>query len=412
LSEFDADLLTQKYLQNPYSYYRELRENDPVHWSERLSAWLLTRYDDVAAAFRDPRLLSGTRIPTYVAKLPEADRKTAQALVDHIGTWVGFIDPPDHTRLRALVSKVFTPRTVERLRGQIQAITDELLEAVLPTGRMDIVADLAFPLPATVIGELLGLPREDQQRFKQWSNDITQFLGAGTPHIDVTRQARDSVNAIKDYLSVIFAERRRSPQDDLISGLLEVVEEGERLSEEELYGMCVFLLVAGHETTMSLIANGVLALLRNQEQARALRDDPTMAMTAVEELLRYDSPIQHQTRVAREDFHLAGKHVKAGQRVLPLLGSANRDPARFENPDRLVLNRKPNRHVAFGYGLHYCIGAPLARLEGQIAFNTLLRRLPSLSLMEDTITWREDTSMRSPVMLPVRFDGDGDARRG
>ena len=176
--------------------------------------------------------------------------------------------------------------------------------------------------------------------------------------------------------------------------------------------MCVFLLVAGHETTMSLIANGVLALLRNQEQARALRDDPTMAMTAVEELLRYDSPIQHQTRVAREDFHLAGKHVKAGQRVLPLLGSANRDPARFENPDRLVLNRKPNRHVAFGYGLHYCIGAPLARLEGQIAFNTLLRRLPSLSLTEDTITWREDTSMRSPVMLPVRFDGDGDARRG
>ena len=241
-----------------------------------------------------------------MAKLPEADQRTAQALVDHIGTWVGFIDPPDHTRLRALVGKVFTPRTVERLRGQIQAITDELLEAVLPTGRMDIVADLAFPLPATVIGELLGLPREDQQRFKQWSNDITQFLGAGTPQIDVTRQARDSVNAIKDYLSVIFAERRRSPQDDLISGLLEVVEEGERLSEEELYGMCVFLLVAGHETTMSLITNGVLALLHNQEQARALRDDPAMAITAVEELLRYDSPIQHQTRVAREDFHLHG----------------------------------------------------------------------------------------------------------
>lgn len=176
--------------------------------------------------------------------------------------------------------------------------------------------------------------------------------------------------------------------------------------------MCVFLLVAGHETTMSLITNGVLALLRNQEQARALRDDPAMAITAVEEFLRYDSPIQHQTRVAREDFHLDGKHVKAGQRVLPLLGAANRDPARFEDPDCLILSRKPNRHVAFGYGLHYCIGAPLARLEGQIVFNALLQGLPSLSLTEDTITWREDTSMRSPVTLPVRFDAGADARRG
>ena len=411
-SQFDAHLLTQEYLQNPYRYYRELRENDPVHWSERLSAWLLTRYDDVVAALRDPRLLSGPRIPTYVTKLPEADRSAAQALIDHIGTWVGFIDPPDHTRLRALVSKVFTSRTVERLRGQIQAITDELLEAVLPTGRMDLVADLAFPLPATVIGELLGLPREDQQRFKQWSNDISQFMGTGAPQINVTKQARDSVYAIKDYLSGIFAERRRSPQQDLISRLLEVVEEGERLSEEELYGMCVFLLVAGHETTMSLITNGVMALLRNPEQAQALRDDPAMAVTAVEELLRYDSPIQHQTRVAREDFHLDGAHVKAGQRVLPLLGAANRDPAQFEDPDCLVLSRIPNRHVAFGYGLHFCIGAPLARLEGQIAFNTLLRRLPSLSLTEESITWRENTSMRNPVTLPVRFGGGGDAQCG
>ena len=400
---FDQHLLTPAYLADPYPYYHQLRCEAPVYWSEAMEAWLLTRYGDAEATLRDPRLVSGTRIAAAVRQLPETVQPEVQALEGHISTWMGFIDPPDHTRLRALVSNAFTPRMIRGLGPRIQAIVDELLDRVQEAGRMDLIADFAFPLPAIVIAEMLGLPPEDREQFKQWSNDVMAFLGTGRSRVDVARRAQQGVYALKDYLRGIFRQRRQRPEEDLISALLVVEEEGDRLSEEEMFGMCVFLLVAGHETTLALIGNGLLALLRNPEQKQMLQEDPGLIDSAVEEFLRYDSPIQHQTRVAREDFELEGQRIRRGDRVLPMLGAANRDPAQFADPDRLDIRRQPNPHLAFGYGIHFCLGAPLARLEGQIAIRTILRRLPRMQLTEGNLRWRVHTSMRHPELLPVDF---------
>ena len=400
---FDQHLLTPAYLANPYPYYHRLRREAPVYWSEAMGAWLLTRYRDAEAALHDPRLISGTRVSAAVKQLPEAVQPEMQSLQSHISTWMGFIDPPDHTRLRALVGNAFTPRMIRDLRPRIQGIVDELLDQVQQAGQMDAIADFAFPLPAIVIAEMLGLPPGDREQFKQWSNDVMAFLGTGRTKVDVARHAQQAVHTLKEYLRTIFAQRRRHPQDDLISALLIVEEEGDRLSEEEMFGMCVFLLVAGHETTLALIGNGLLALLRNPDQKRALQDEPALIDTAVEEFLRYDSPIQHQTRVAGEDFELEGCRIRRGQRVLPMLGAANRDPAQFSDPDRLDVRRQPNPHLAFGYGIHFCLGAPLARMEGQIAIQTILHRMPALELMNEPLSWRVHTSMRNPERLPVTF---------
>ena len=402
-NNFDRNLLTPAYLANPYPFYLRLRREAPIYWSEAMGAWLLTRYRDAEAALRDPRLISGTRIAAAVQQLPETVQPEVRALQNHISTWMGFIDPPDHTRLRALVSNVFTPRMIRSLRPRIQTIVDELLDRVQDAGRMDVIADFAFPLPAIVIAEMLGLPPADREQFKQWSNDVMAFLGTGRPQVDVARRAQQGVYALKGYLRSIFSQRRQSPQDDLISALLIVEQEGDRLSEEEMFGMCVFLLVAGHETTLALIGNSLLALLRQPDRKRTLQDDPALIETAVEEFLRYDSPIQHQTRVAGEDFELEGRQIRQGQRVLPMLGAANRDPAQFDDPDRLDIRRQPNPHLAFGYGIHFCLGAPLARLEGQIAIGAILRRMPALQLTTESLTWRVHTSMRNPEMLPVTF---------
>ena len=400
---FDQHLLTPAYLANPYLYYHRLRREAPVYWSEAMGAWLLTRYRDAEAALHDPRLISGTRVSAAVKQLPEAVQPEMQSLQSHISTWMGFIDPPDHTRLRALVGNAFTPRMIRDLRPRIQGIVDELLDQVQQAGQMDAIADFAFPLPAIVIAEMLGLPPGDREQFKQWSNDVMAFLGTGRTKVDVARHAQQAVHTLKEYLRTIFAQRRRRPQDDLISALLIVEEEGDRLSEEEMFGMCVFLLVAGHETTLALIGNGLLALLQNPDQKRALQDEPALIDTAVEEFLRYDSPIQHQTRVAGEDFELEGCRIRRGQRVLPMLGAANRDPAQFSDPDRLDVRRRPNPHLAFGYGIHFCLGAPLARMEGQIAIRTILHRMPALELMNEPLSWRVHTSMRNPERLPVTF---------
>ena len=401
---FEQHVLTPEYLENPYRFYNQLRSEDPVYWSEALRAWLLTRYDDVVAGLRDTRLSSGTRVRTYIKQLPQNEQSELQPLGDHISTWVGFIDPPDHTRLRALISKAFTSSMVDGLRPRVQALTDELLDAVHRDGQMDIVSDLAFPLPATVICEMLGLPTEGRAQFTEASNQLVEFMGTGRPRLDFGKRTQQSVFALKDYLDVIFAERRRDPKEDLISSLVAVEEEGDKLNADELFGMCVQLLMAGHETTRGLIANGILALLRNPDQMSMLRSDPALIVTAVEELLRYDSPVQHQTRVANQDFKLDGKRIREGQRVLLLLGAANRDPARFDDPDRLDISRQPNRHVGFGYGAHFCIGAPLARLEGQIAINTILRKMVGLRLADDHLTWRRNTSLRNPNSVPARFE--------
>ena len=398
---FDQDLLSPAYLADPYRYYRELREQDPVHWSARLNSWVLTRYEDVHAALNDPRLKSGQRVQSYADALPQDSQTQLQPLYDQIGKWIGNMDPPDHPRLRRLVNTVFTARMVEHQRNNIEALVDQLLDQAAKLQTFDFVNRFAYSLPAIVIAEMLGVPTDERERFMRWSDDLTAYSGTAKAQWDAASQAARSAGELSVLFKQLADQRRAEPRDDLITRLVQVESEGDRLSEKELLGMCGFLIVAGHETTMGLLSDGLLALLRNPDQWQRLKDEPNLAPSAVEECLRYDSSIQHQTRVATEPFELHGRLIEADQRVMPFLGAANRDPHEFPDPDRFDITRSPNRHVAFGYGPHFCIGAPLARLEAQIAFAKLAERFPDIQLEQTEITWRYHTSQRNPVELRI-----------
>jgi pimeloyl-[acyl-carrier protein] synthase len=390
-------------LANPYPFFHRLRSEDPVHWSERFGSWLLTRYSDVSLTLRDPRL-SANRTGVFMAQLPPTIALGLQPLHQHLQTWLSNSDPPRHTRLRSLVSKAFTPKLVEGLRAQIQGIVDALLECVQSKHHMDIILDIAYPLPAAVISDMLGVPLEDRERFKQWAEDIMAFTGGGALALSrIAVKAQESLFEMYDYFGGLMRERRRRPQADLISILTSVEEKGDMLGEEDLLGLCDQLLTAGHDTTRNLIGNGMLALLRNPDQLDKLKRDPSLVVSAVEELLRFDSPLQRQTRVAKEDFTLGGKQISKGQPVLAMLGAANRDPSQFSDPDTLDICRRNNGHLAFGSGIHYCIGAPLSRLEGHIAINTILQRFPSIRLATGDLEWRENMSVRGLKSLPCVF---------
>jgi cytochrome P450 len=303
------------------------------------------------------------------------------------------------------VSHAFTPRVVEGLRPRIQAIVDELLEAVGNVGTMEVVDDLAYPLPVRVICEMLGVPPSDHLRIKQWSSDVARALdmiGApGDP--DVLARGQAGHHALAEYFMALLPERRAHPRDDLLSLLIAAEEQGDKLTEGELLVTCLLLFIAGHETTVNLIGNGLLALLRNPDQLQRLRMNPALLPTAVEELLRYDSPVQRTARIPNTDVEVGGRSIPRGTLVVAAIGAANRDPAHFPDPDRLDIGRADNRHIAFGFGIHYCLGAPLARLEGQIALGTLLRRFPSLALASQVADWRESSTLRGLRTLPVHF---------
>jgi cytochrome P450 len=318
--------------------------------------------------------------------------------------WMLLMDPPDHTRLRSLVHKAFTPRIIAQLRPTIQQLTDDLLDQMqAQAGKpVDLIAGLAYPLPVAVICALLGVPQADHHQFHGWSDAIARSLDL-TEETAVYDAAAESAVALTGYLEDLLAERRARPQDDLFSALVAVEEEGERLSTAELFATCALLLIAGHETTVNLIGNGTLALLRHPDQWQRLRAEPGLAESAVEELLRYDSPVQLTSRMACEEFEYKGSTFRRGQGVAFLLGAANHDPARFAEPARLDLARADNRHLAFGSGIHYCLGAPLARLEGEIAFSTLARRLPNLALTTEQVTYRDNYVLRGLTALPVTF---------
>ncbi|MHB8578149.1 MAG: cytochrome P450 [Dehalococcoidia bacterium] len=382
---------------NPYPSYRRLRTKDPVHWSELLKGWVLTRHADVSFVLRDPRFSTDqSNAAANAVNLDEAgpyQRWFSQSLLA--------IDPPDHTRLRSLVSKAFAPRAVEKLQPRIAEIVEDLLDRVENKRRMDVMRDLAYPLPVIVIAEMLGVPAADRDKFKHWSDAIGEGLEPILTPAQ-TRAADEAILALGDYFRGIIRERRQSPREDLLSALAAAEEQGDHLNEDELLATLILLLAAGNETTTNLIGNGLLALLRNPGELRRLRDEPALMDNAIEELLRFDSPVQLTFRVALQDLEVGGQPVKKGQFCATILGAANHDPAVFPEPETLDIGRANLRHIAFGYGVHFCLGAPLARMESRIAFEILLRRMPYLRL-GGRPAWRPTLLLRGLRTLPVTF---------
>ena len=349
---------------NPYQKYRNLRAIDPVHRLRLIDGWVLTDYEDVDGVLRDH-----SRFSRDYGK--ESEYKS---LLD--------LDPPDHTRVRSLVSQAFTPKSVAELHPRVQQIVDDLLDDVAGQDRFDLVESFAYPLPVIVIAEMLGVPADDRDRFKLWSNDIALTVEP-TVNDEQTERIKRSSEELIEYFDSIIELRRTDPQDDLITALIAAEEQGDRLSHEELIAMLLLLLVAGNETTRNLIGNGMLALLKNPNQLQRLRDDPDLMDNAVNELLRYDSPVQLDGRMATEDMEIRGKLIRPGQRVICLLGAANRDPSVFTDPDTLDVARQEKSHMSFGRGIHHCLGAPLALLEGRIAFASLLERFSTIQLLRE-----------------------------
>jgi len=384
-------------LADPHPVLAALRESGPVQridGASGLPVWMVTRYDDVLAALSDPRLSND---PHHASALTEVLRGDFLSR-SMIGT-----DPPEHTRLRRLVSKAFTARRVEGLRPRVQEITDALLDRITPRGSADLVAEFGLPLPITVIGELLGVPEADRDRFREWTDEMLDRPFDPGSDLALVAAARERMHG---YLGDLVAAKRAEPADDLLTDLVEVTDEGERLDAQELLAMTFLLLIAGYVTTVSLIGNGTLALLRHPEQLDRLRADPSLVPQAVEELLRFDGPVNPGlTRFALEDLEIGGVRIPRGDMVLLAIAAADRDPRRFPDPDRLDVGAVDPGHLSFGHGMHYCLGAPLARLEGQVAFTALLTRLPGLALAarEDELRWTGGGVLRSLRELPVTF---------
>jgi len=403
VNELERLLSAPAFFDNPYPVYRKRRLEQPVYWSDTSKSWLLTRHADVLAALRDPRL-SGRRTTAFIGEqLPRDWQEVVEPLRTQLTTFLGFSDPPDHTRLRRLVNKAFAAGVVERMRPRILEIVDELITALRESQAPDLVQHVAFPLPATVIAETLGVPAEDRGLFKRWADEFVPFITAGRLTLQVAEAAQHGLASLREYVQSIVAERRQQPADDLMTALIRAESDDDRLTGEELLSMCMTMLIGGHETTTNLIANGTLALLRYPEQRQLLVDRPSLMPNAVEELLRYDPPLQRTFRVATEDMQIGDASIKKGQIVSMMLAAANRDQAVWPKPDDLDFTRPADRHLGFGQGIHYCVGAPLARLEVGIAFATLLRRLPAMVLASDHLEYQPTLGLRALKALPVAF---------
>jgi len=398
------DPLGPGFQSDPYTPYARLRSEDPVHYVETgpLRFYVVTRYDDVVSVLRDPAYSAEKFPERMIADAMAGPDKSFAALARAVSGMMLIKDPPDHTRLRALVSKAFTPRVVEGLRPRVEGIVDELLEAAEGAGGMDAIRDLAAPLPVIVIAELLGVPSADRAKFKRWSDQMVPFIDGTLRDAGLVEAARGA-EGLEAYFREFIHARRKDPRNDLMSGLIAAKEGDDAISEIELVATSLLLLGAGHETTTNLIGNGLLALLRHPAEWARLRREPGLAKSAVEELLRFDSPVQLTSRVPRREVTLHGRRISAGIEVNVVLGSANRDPEQFPDADRLDLARTENRHVAFGHGPHFCLGAPLARLEAQVAFSRLVERFPSLHAATEEDSWRPGLVLRGLRALPVRL---------
>jgi len=393
-------LLDPDVLANPYPLYRRLQTEDPVHWDPYLHAWVVSRYADVVTVLQR---FSAARTPSP-EQLTALDLPDLNPIAQVLVRQMLFMDAPSHTRLRALAAAAFTPSRAEALRSHIQDIVDGLIDAVLPRGRMEVISDLADLLPATVTAELMGVPVADRDQLKVWSKDFSEMLGNFQHNPGRGALMLKTIEEMTAYFRVRLREQERQPREGVIQALMSAEIDGDRLSEEEVIANSIITMTGGQETTTNLIGNGLLSLLRNPEELELLRADSALLPSAIEELLRFESPIQYTTRLAPGDVELGGKPVRKRQAVVALMGAANRDPEHFPDPDRLDIRRRDNRHVAFGWAAHYCFGAPLARIEGQIAFSTVLSRVPDLALEPGPLVWRRNMAFRGLEALPVAWD--------
>ncbi|HEV7396613.1 MAG TPA: cytochrome P450 [Pyrinomonadaceae bacterium] len=395
-------LLDPEVLANPYPLYRRLQTEAPVYWDPYLHAWVVTRYADVVTVLHH---FSANRTPTpeqfAALGLPELG-PVSQMMVKQML----FMDAPDHTRLRGLSSYAFTPARVEVLRSHIRSIVKSLLDQVQAKGQMDLIADLAAPLPAIVTAQMLGVPVSDSDKLKSWSADFAEVLGNFQHNPDRASRTLKCVEEMRLYFAEAMERLRAEPREGLIYSLMTAEIDGDRLTDEEIIANSIVTMVGGQETTTNLIGNGVLALLRNPEQFARLKDNLELIPSAVEELLRYESPSQHTARIAPQDTEMGGQKIRKGQAVIAVMGAGNRDPERFPDPDRLDLARTDNRHLAFGWASHFCFGAPLARIEGQLALEAIVQRLPDLELEPGPLVWRDNLGLRGLVALPVTFGSE------
>ena len=392
---------------NPFPEFARLRAEDPVHWSPAMKAWIITRHADVKQVALNNRQISADRLTPFFKTNPEYQRGSIDSLVRYLNHWMVFRDPPDHTRLRRLFNKAFTPTSVSNLRPSIETIVAHLIEGMEAKARrgetVDYIADFAYPLPASVIMDLLGVPRADLERVKVWSDDIALFIGTAQVAGNKYLRAESGAKAMSDYFRSLVEARTAEPHDDMISHLVLARDDRDALTTDEIIGTCILLLFAGHETTTNLIGNGFLYSMRHREQWERLVADPSLAGSAVEEYLRYDGPSGALARVAAADLELGGKTIREGQRLFAFMNSANRDPEAFADPDRFDISREPNVHLTFGHGIHFCLGAPLARLEAQIATTRLAERLPDVRLSGGDPEWHDSLILRGVKRLPVQL---------
>jgi cytochrome P450 len=396
LSPAIAEAIEPRNIADPYPIYRRYRETAPLHRAEP-GVWTFTRYHDILSVLRNDRFSSDPRNATV---FDDFETDEPRPMRDVAGRVLLFTDPPDHTRMRTLVNKAFTPRTVERLRTQIAALVDGMLDGVADRGEVDVIEHLAYPLPAYVICELMGVPLADRDLFRGWSSEVAPILDPWTTP-ETLNTALGTIAKFGMYFWGLVEERRKDPLDDLLSAMIHAEENEDRLTPEELIGLCVLIFIAGHETTQNLIGNGLYALLRHPDQLERLRSDPSLSRDAVEELLRFDSPVQLTGRSATEDVEVGGVTIPKGEQVITLLGAGNRDPDVFADPDTLDITRQKSSVLSFGAGAHFCLGAGLARLEGQIVFNKLLGRFDRIELVEEP-EYRPTMTLRGLKTLKVR----------
>lgn len=393
---------------NPFPLFAQLRESDPVHWSPAMKAWIVTRYEDVKRITLANSEISADRVAPFFAAAP-VDRQSKYAnIMTYLGNWMVFRDPPQHTRLRGLFTKVFTPRSVKSLEPNVEQIVallfDEMEEKWRATGAVDWVRDFSYPLPAMVIMDLLGVPREDLRVVKHWSDDIGLFIGSARVTTDKYGRAEAGAKAMANYFRGIVVQRRIEPRDDIISQLLAAREQRDALTEDEIIATCILLLFAGHETTANLVGNGFYYTMKSPEQWARVKADPSLIETAVEEWLRYDGPSGAVARAITADVDFGNKRLLRGQRLFAFVNSANRDPQQFPDAERFDVGRAPNAHLTFGHGIHFCLGAPLARLEGQIALRSLIERFPDIALVPGHVPgWIDSLILRGMDSMPVRL---------